>query len=328
MKSLQKYFLFYLLLFFMTACQQKKDTTESITTQEYVETPEFNSDSAYFYIKNQLDFGPRVPNSEAHKQCAQYLFQQLSFFCDTAYIEHFDAIAYDKTILKSQNIIGSFLPRAEKRILLGAHWDSRPIADHDPNPANRHLPIDGANDGASGVGVLIEIARQLHIQRPDIGIDIVFFDSEDYGTPASENIEGDWWGLGSQYWAKKAFKDEYKAEFGILLDMVGAKNAQFYHEGFSSRYAPEIISKVWGIANQLGHGKYFINEPAHPITDDHYYVNKYAYIKMIDIIHQDKQSNTGFPSFWHTVDDNISIIDKNTLFAVGTTVLAVIYAEK
>ncbi len=334
MKKNINYFLLFTLFVvinsLLTSCNDSNKGKSEVSdfSNEAIVPPSFDPDSAYAFVQAQIDFGPRVPNSKGHLQCAHYLFQLLSQYCDTAYIEHFNATAYDQTILKSQNIIGSFLPQASKRILLGAHWDSRPVADHDPNPNNHHKPIDGANDGASGIAVLLEIARQLQINKPAVGIDIVLFDAEDYGTPASENLEGDWWGLGSQYWAKKAYKNGYKADYGILLDMVGAKNATFYHEGFSSRYAPEIISKVWGMAYQLGYGQYFFNEPAHPITDDHYYVNKYAYIKMIDIIHQDKQSNTGFPAFWHTLDDNISIIDKNTLAAVGTTVLAVIYAEE
>lgn len=325
----------YLLIIFLSlltgACKEGKEKQsmgEGDNGNIQIEVPSFNSDSAFQFVKVQTDFGPRVPNTEAHEQCAFYLLEQVHRFCDTAYIQSFDAIAYDKTILKSKNIVGSFLPEAQKRVLLGAHWDSRPMADYDPNPANRNKPIDGANDGASGVGVLLEIARQLHIKNPTIGIDIVFFDSEDYGTPASENLEGDWWALGSQYWAKKAYQNGYKADYGILLDMVGGQNATFYHEGFSSLYAPEVISKIWGKAYQFGYGSYFINESANPITDDHYYVNKYAYIKMINIIHQDKNSNTGFTSVWHTLDDNISNIDKQTLEAVGKTVLAVLYDEK
>jgi hypothetical protein len=310
-----------------SCCQQKEKKSDDGAVSVGLQAPDFNADSAFYFVKLQTDFGPRVPNSVAHQKCLKQLFTLLQIYCDTAYLQNFDAVAYDKSVLKSTNIIGSFNPTASRRILLGAHWDSRPFADYDPDPKVRDKAIDGANDGASGVGVLLEVARQLRIKNPSIGVDIIFFDSEDYGTPASENLEGDWWGLGSQYWAKNAFKENYQADYGILLDMVGGSNATFYHEGFSSFYAPEIVSKVWSKAYQLGYGNYFINEAANPITDDHYYVNKLAHIKMINIIHQDKKSSTGFTSTWHTHADNISNIDKQTLKAVGETVLSVIYAE-
>ncbi len=311
-----------LIIIGITSCERKKDKREKPAAG--IECPEFSADSAFQYVKRQTDFGPRVPNTEAHANCAAFLVAELGRFCDTVEIERFDVKAYDGTVLHSQNIIGRFAPENERRIILASHWDSRPFADHDQNEANREKPIDGANDGASGVGVLLEVARQLAARNPKIGIDIIFFDAEDYGTPSSVDLPGDWWGLGSQHWARQAAATGYNAEFGILLDMVGASDATFYHESFSAYYANDIVSKVWGTANKLGYGQYFINESAHPITDDHLYVNKYANIKMIDIIHQDKKSGTGFPRVWHTLDDNISNIDKNTLSVVGTTLLAVI----
>lgn len=323
-------FIFFLIIALANySCrQQKEQAINDKGSNIQLQAPDFNVDSAFYFVKLQTDFGPRVPNSLAHQECLQQLFSLLQTYCDTVYLQNFEAFAYDKSVLKSTNLIGVFNFTAKRRILLGAHWDSRPFADYDPDPKMRDKPIDGANDGASGVGVLLEIARQLKIKNPLIGVDIIFFDSEDYGTPASENLEGDWWGLGAQYWAKSAFKQNYHADFGILLDMVGGRDATFYHEGFSSFYAPEVISKVWSKAYQLGHGSYFINEGANPIIDDHYYVNKFAHIKMINIIHQDKKSSTGFTSTWHTQADNISNIDKQTLKVVGETVLAVIYDEK
>ena len=306
----------------MMSCDNKKNKDDVVTSN--VKVPEFSADSAFLYVKKQTDFGPRVPNSEAHAGCAAFLEAELARFCDTVVVQSFDVKAYDGTVLHSKNIMGRFSPENSRRIILASHWDSRPFADHDSKEANRSKPIDGANDGASGVGVLLEIARQLSMKNPGIGIDILFFDAEDYGTPSSVDLPGDWWGLGSQYWAKQAAAANYQAEFGILLDMVGASDATFYHESFSAYYASDVVSKVWGTANKLGYGQYFINEAAHPITDDHLYVNKYANIKMIDIIHQDKKSGTGFSRVWHTLDDNINNIDKNTLHVVGTTLLAVV----
>ena len=318
----------FFLIMMANSCKNEQKNKSPKEEKSAIETPLFDADSAYAFVKAQTDFGPRVPNSEAHRQCAAYLVQKMWQFCDTVIVQNFTAITYDGKKLQCQNIIASFAPEQKNRILLAAHWDSRHIADHDPNPENRHLPIDGANDGASGVGVLMEIARQLQNKRADIGVDIIFFDAEDYGTPHSENISGDWWCLGAQHWAKNKHQQDYKALYGILFDMVGAANATFYHEGFSTRYAQPTLSKIWGKAYQLGFGKYFINSASNFITDDHYYVNTIAKIPMVNIVHQNKTGNSGFPPHWHTLQDNIHIIDKQTLDAVGKTVLAVIYDEK
>jgi Zn-dependent M28 family amino/carboxypeptidase len=186
-----------------------------------------------------------------------------------------------------------------------------------------------ANDGASGVGVLLEMARQFSIQKPEIGVDIIFFDAEDYGAP--QNYSGaseDAWCLGSQYWANNPHKAGYTAEFGILLDMVGAPNATFYKEDFSMYYAAGIVEKVWSTAATLGFSNYFRDEKTGAITDDHVYINKIAGIPSIDIIqYRNEGQNSGFGHYWHTVNDTMENIDKNTLFAVGTTVMHVVYNE-
>lgn len=314
----------------ISACNRNKnqEVKEKQEDKPSLATYSFDADSAFHFVKAQTDFGPRVPNTEAHRLCAAYLSSTMSKYCDTVIVQPFIANTYDGKKLDSRNIIASFNPKNTNRILLGAHWDSRHTADQDPNPDNWNKPIDGANDGASGVGVLMELARQLSMDKPSIGIDIIFFDAEDYGTPSSVNIPGDWWCLGSQHWARNKHTPGYKAQYGILLDMVGAYNATFYHEGVSARYAPNILSKVWGIAYKLGYGNYFINSPANYITDDHYYINTIAKIPMINIVHQDKSTNTGFFPYWHTLQDNITQIDKNTLDAVGKTLMTVIYSEQ
>ncbi|MEG1555431.1 MAG: M28 family peptidase [Bacteroidales bacterium] len=313
----------------LIGCKSENQNQEKVKIEnQTIVMPTFDSDSAFSYVKAQTDFGPRVPNTESHQLCASYLEKKLVEFCDTVFIQPFTAVAYDGKKLASKNIIGSFSPEKESRILLAAHWDSRPMADHDPNPDNRNKAIDGANDGASGVGVLLEVARQLQLKNPEIGVDIVFFDAEDYGTPESVDIPGDWWCLGAQYWARNQHVKNYHADFGIVLDMVGASDAKFYHEGISSYYAQDVIAKIWSAAYKLGHGNYFINQSANPVTDDHYYVNKIARIKMIDIIHQDMTTGTGFCSVWHTTHDQIDQIDKAPLQAVGTTLLEIIYNEK
>lgn len=319
--------LFLLTVLLFTACNQTKQSTQK--NEETINVPTFSSDSAYLYIQQQVDFGPRVPNTAAHKACASFLSATLKRFGANVIEQQAELTAFDGTILQAINIIGSFNPEAEMRVMLFAHWDTRPWADHDANPENRKKPVLGANDGASGVGVLLEIARQIGIQKPNIGIDIIFFDAEDYGAPEtfSGNTE-DSWCLGTQYWAKNPHVPGYRARYGILLDMVGAPQATFLREQISEYYAPHIVEKVWSQANNLGFGQYFVNKKGGAITDDHLYVNKLAGIPSIDIIQYDTDSESGFGHYWHTVNDTMDNIDKNTLRAVGTTVMHVIYKEK
>lgn len=327
-----KHLLFILIaiaLFSFTGCKQKRQTTPETPDEgrPTVTVPSFDADSAYAFVAAQTAFGPRVPGTKAHTGCAAWLEETLGRFTHDITTQRFVSRAWNNQILNGVNIIGSFNPEARKRILLCAHWDSRPYADHDPDLANHRKPIDGANDGASGVGVLLELARLIRDHGIETGIDIIFFDLEDYGEPQDEYTDNrDTWALGSQYWAATPHTPGYHAAFGILLDMVGAKDATFYLEGTSMSYAPEIMRRVWRTAHQLGYTNYFILQESNPITDDHYYINKIAGIPTIDIIHQDPATKSGFFKYWHTVNDNIDNIDKNTLKAVGQTVLQVVYS--
>ena len=309
--------------------KENSNRTEETETQTLIQAPAFNADSAYAYIDAQVKFGPRVPNSPAHKTCGNYLASQLERFGAKVYNQYADLMAYNGAILKARNIIGAYKPDTKRRVMLCAHWDSRPYADQDEERYH-HTPIDGANDGASGVGVLLEIARQIQLQAPAVGIDIVFFDAEDYGIPDFYKgpYKPDTWCLGSQYWGRIPHVSDYKARFGILLDMVGAKGAAFYYEGFSARTANNVMKKIWNTAERLGYGQYFIKQEGGEVTDDHVYVNRFRGIPCVDIIHYDIQGNTGFNPTWHTTDDTIENIDKATLQAVGQTVMEVIYNEK
>ena len=313
------------------SCGSSKRSDNTIEKEEVnnIQAPAFCADSAFLYVKKQVDFGPRVPNTDAHKKCGEYIANELERFGAKIYNQNIDLVAYDGTILKSRNIIGEYNPEAKKRVLLFAHWDSRPYADNDIEK-NHHTPIDGANDGASGVGVLLEIARQIQKQSPAIGIDIAFFDAEDYGIPEfyTGNYKTDTWCLGSQYWGRIPHKPNYKAKYGILLDMVGGKNATFYYEGYSKRTANNVMKKIWKTAESIGYENVFIKENGGEITDDHIYVNRFRQFPCVDIIHYDANTGTGFNPTWHTVDDNIENIDKATLQAVGQTIIQVIYNEK
>ncbi len=293
-----------------------------------VEVPSFNADSAFNFVATQVGFGPRVPNTEAHRACADWLAETLGRFSDTLYIQEARVRAFDGTVLNIRNIIGAFRPERRHRILLCAHWDSRPFADWDEDPAMHYEPIDGANDGASGVGVLLEVARQLAGNPIGPGVDIIFFDAEDYGKhEAATGANGDSWALGSQYWARNPHRSGYEASYGILLDMVGARDATFKREGFSMLYAPTVVRKVWATAGRLGYGHHFTDRDGTYVTDDHYYVNTIRNIPTINIIHLDDSTPHGFFPQWHTRGDRLDIIDPNTLKAVGRTVLTVLFEE-
>lgn len=292
-----------------------------------VERPEFNEDSAFQFVEKQVSFGPRVPNTKAHRKAAKYLVSKLRAWGLNVIEQQSKVKAYDGTSLAITNIVGEYLPELKNRILLFAHWDSRHLADHDT--IDTELPILGANDGGSGVGILLEIARQIQIVRPNIGVDIVFFDGEDYGQPSNvgQYSSMDSWCLGSQYWSNNPHRPNYSANFGILLDMVGAKNAYFTKEAYSRKYAPHVLEKVWNIASTLGHQNHFVfNESEHVGVDDHVYVNKIRRIPSIDIIQYDPNTKA-FAPHWHTHQDNMDVIDKNTLGAVGETVLATVLQE-
>jgi hypothetical protein len=308
-----------------TASQQ--DTTKPKST---VKIPDFNSDSAYESVRTQLAFGPRVPNTPVHGKCAAYLVGKLKTYSKDVVVQKGTIRAYNGTLLNFQNIITSWKPETNNRILLCAHWDSRPYADHDRDPKNWRKPVDAANDGASGVGVLVEIARQLNLANPSIGVDIILFDVEDYGPPQDQTTAGSdqFWGQGAQYWANNPHKTDYFARYGILLDMVGAKNATFLMEGYSMEYAADIVKSVWSAGSRIGYSSYFLLEKGGYITDDHIPINRIRNIPTIDLIHLDKNSETGFYPYWHTTGDTFDKIDKNTLKVVGQTLLTVIYEEQ
>ncbi|MDD5507718.1 MAG: M28 family peptidase [Bacteroidales bacterium] len=326
------FFVFIFILLFTVGCKRKEKPAppEPQTVEQKVAVPAFNADSAFGFVRAQVDFGPRIPNTEAHRACARYLAGKMRQYTPDVIEQKGKVRAYDGTVLNFNNIIASFRPGEKARVLLCAHWDSRHIADHDPDPALRKTPVTGANDGASGVGVLIEVARQLSLAAPGIGVDIIFFDAEDYGPPEDSQIRSgnDFWGLGSQYWANNPHMPGYTARFGILLDMVGAAGARFPREAFSSYYAPDIHNKVWNKAHQAGFGEYFIYDDGGLINDDHYYINKIRRIPTIDIIHLDPNSTNGsFFNYWHTTEDTLDKIDPYMLKVVGQTVLEVIYEE-
>jgi Zn-dependent M28 family amino/carboxypeptidase len=324
--------LFLLLVFALTGAYFVWKPAAELPAAEVniVETPDFKEDSAYSFVAQQVAFGPRVPGSEASQNTLQFLVAKLKSYGWTVTEQPFTAFRYDGKKLQGTNIIAQFQPAIAKRILLSSHWDARSIADKDS--VRKDEPIDAANDGASGVGVLLEIARNLHEAKtkPAVGVDIVLFDLEDHGEP--EDYTGEHkpnsWALGSQHWAANLVPANYRPYYGILLDMVGGKGAMFPHEGTSMQYAPGIVRSVWATAADLGYSNLFVDQDAFGISDDHTAVNEIAKIQMIDLIDL-RASNGGFEfgSFHHTHADNLANIDKSTLKAVGQTLLQVLYRE-
>lgn len=331
MKIIKTSIAFLLLIaILITSCKPDSSTTNTVenTSKKTYPVPKFERDSAYKFVAKQVSFGPRLPNTDGHKACKEWLVASLRSFGAKVIEQDFQVKAYTGTTLNATNIIAQYNPENNKRILLAAHWDTRHIADSPLSTERQNEPILGADDGGSGVGVLLEVARILQANPiEDMGIDIVLFDAEDHGENEGDNINS--WALGSQHWSRNPHvSGTQKPKYGILLDMVGSKGAQFPKEEISRAYAPQLTDKIWKLANDMGYGNFFTNVNGGSVTDDHYFVNSIAKIPMVDIINLPLNSNNkGFGSHWHTHNDNMEVINHRTLRAVGQVLLAIIYRE-
>ena len=312
----------------MTGCGNMKKGSDA--TMATPVGPAFQADSAYSYCEQQCLFGPRTMNSDAHEQCGQWIATKFRSFGLQVTQQKAELKGYDGTMLRSTNIIASFKPELADRVMLCAHWDSRPWADNDPDEQNWQQPVMAANDGASGVAVMLEVARQL----PDtlcIGVDFICFDAEDWGVPQWSDApdDADSWALGAQHWAQNLHAEGYKPRYAILLDMVGGQGARFFRELYSKRYAPQVVERVWQAAQVMGFGSYFPKKDGGMITDDHVPVNQVAGIPCIDIIpyYPDCEASSFGPT-WHTVNDDMQHIDPGTLKAVGQTLVQVLFSEQ
>ncbi len=306
------------------SCKPQQSTSSSTEAQDEATVKQvvtFDGLSALNLVMAQCEFGPRVPGTPAHSNCAAWLEQRLKMWCDSTIVQEGVVTTFDNKKLNIKNFVGIFNPEASSRILLLAHWDCRPWADNDPDPAKHKEPVMGANDAASGVAVLLELARQMNAKRPSAGVDILLVDAEDWGEDDNE----DSWALGTQYWAKNPHVAGYSAQFGILLDMVGAHGAQFSKEVMSMQYAASVVNEVWSVAQDSGFGSYFSSDIGGAVTDDHIVINRMG-IKCIDIIDLRSEGETGFFAGWHTTDDTMHWIDKDVLKAVGQTVANVVYS--
>ncbi|MBI1225728.1 MAG: M28 family peptidase [Bacteroidetes bacterium] len=289
--------------------------------------PKFERDSAFEFVAKQVSFGPRVPNTEAQKQCKDWLVAKLTAYGLKVTEQPFSAKAFTGKTLNGINIIAQYKPEAAKRIFIASHWDSRFQADSPLETERKNEPILGADDGASGVGIILEIARTLQANPADMGVDFILYDAEDYGDDSDTEPNPKSWCFGSQHWASNLVPSGYSPKYGILLDMVGAKGTKFTKEAVSMNFAPTVMNKLWKTGQNLGYTNYFSEDKSGAVTDDHYFVNTIAHIPMIDIIGKSATGETGFGAHWHTHNDNIDIIDVRTLRAVGQTLLEVIYQE-
>ncbi len=312
-----------IILWFAASCKTDNKKTNVAETKTELTFPAFNKDSAYQFVRQQINFGPRIPNSPAHEKCADWFVEKFESYGAVVIVQKFQAKAFDGIMLNGKNIIAQLNPTIKRRLIFAAHWDTRPWADSDPDPANHKKTFDSADDGPSGVAVLLELARVLQSQPvKGIGIDFVLFDLEDYG---QEN-NNDSWALGSKYWSGNLHSPGYRAQYGVLLDMVGASNPGFYIEDYSMMYAKDVVEKVWNLAESEGYGGSFPKRSGGGVMDDHYYVNEIAKIPMIDIIN--RPDGKKFPFYHHTMKDNMNVIDPYTLQMVGRLLVKLIYREE
>lgn len=316
---------FSLLILSLTGCKEEPaKTPEKSVEKKAVKVPPFDGELAFRLVEKQLSFGVREPGTEGHSACKDWIADYMDSIGLKVEVQEFKAERFDRKKLKGYNIMAQFNPEKKNRVLLAAHWDTRFMAEKDPNDDMKEKPILGADDGATGVAVLMAIAQVVTKNPIDLGVDFLFLDLEDQGNANGGN---DSWALGAQYWARNKVPSGYRAKYGILLDMVGAKHAAFGREGYSVRFANNYLDKVWDLAKKMGYGDLFQDFNSGAIADDHYYINAIGRIPMIDIINRPMKTESGFGEYHHTHEDDIEIVDTRTLRVVGQVVTAVLYRE-
>lgn len=299
-----------LLLLAVAGCPDADGDAPLLDRRTRVDRPDFRAERAFELLEQQVAFGPRVPGTEGHRRQLEWMVEYLRERADTVILQPFTHVTSAGERLELTNVFARFHPEARERVLLLAHWDTRPMADQDPNPANRERPVPGANDGASGVAVLLELADHFHRQPPPIGVDLLLTDGEDYGPEIEDML------LGARYFAAN-LPAGFRPLYGVLLDMVANRNPRFPIEGYSAQYAPEVARRVWAVAEQLGYGDIFVNTVGQSISDDHIPLNQ-AGIRTINII------DFNYP-YWHTVQDVPENTSAETLRIVGEVVAELVY---
>ena len=273
---------------------------------------EFAAARAFGYLEQQMQFGPRVPGTPAHERTGDWILEHLRATADTVAVQSFTHATRQGATLRLRNFLARFRPAATERVLFLAHWDTRPHADQAANLAQQRLPVPGANDGASGVALLLGVADVLKAKPPTVGVDLLFVDGEDYGNFVTDSNDVL---IGSRYFARHQ-PPGYQPLFAVLFDMVADKDQQFYYEGNSQAVAPEVVDRVWRVAADLGYGRVFIPGVRHTLTDDHVALQQ-AGIHAIDVVDFD------YP-YWHTTDDTIDKVSAASLQVVGDVAIALV----
>jgi glutaminyl-peptide cyclotransferase len=277
---------------------------------------EFDGAQAMSYVENQMAFGPRVPNSEGHRRTGDWILERLRMTADSVWEQPFLHVTEDGDTLRLRNLCGKFRPEQAERVLYVAHWDTRPRADRSANLGAQRLPVPGANDGASGVAVLLAIADALALLPPVYGVDLLFVDGEDYGDfGAAEDVL-----IGSRYYSEHLDPEVPNPLFAVVWDMVGDSDLTIYQEYNSLRGAPEVVQRVWAQAEELGYGRIFRQERGRTITDDHVPLLEVG-IRAIDVIDLDYGLNN---RYWHTLEDTVDKLSVESLQAVGDVALALL----
>lgn len=304
-------------------CREGRDQGATL-----VEAATFNADSAFAYLKRQVAMGPRVSGTPANEQCRAYIVSELMRHgVDTVMVQTGEVTAYNGDVLPIGNVFARIEPELSDRVLLVAHYDTRPWADSDPDSGNHNQPVLGANDGASGVAVLLEVARVLRDARPAVGVDFLFVDAEDYGQSAGFDLHDETWCLGTQHWlTEMPYAPDALPRYGVLLDMVGGMGAKFHREYFSDRAASSVVDRVWCVAASSGYGDRFVNSRGGAVIDDHVFLNQ-AGIPTVNIIETKNEQTRSFAPTWHTVNDNIDHIEPASLKAAGQTVVNLLHSE-
>jgi len=300
---------------FAAACERPDDVDSRTTrTLPEVEAPPFDGQAAFALLERQVEFGPRVPGSPGHAAQLAWMEEFLRERADTVILQHFDHRAKRGGTIRMTNVFARFRPELPDRVLFLAHWDTRPTADNDPDPSRRNEPILGANDGASGVAVLLQLADVLSRHSPPIGVDLLFTDGEDFGPDEMY--------LGATYFAANPVPGPgYRPLYGVLVDMVGDRNPVFPIEPISYDFAPEVVERVWRLAAELGYGHIFVRRRQVPISDDHVPLNR-AGIRTIDIIDFDYGPGN---AYWHTHRDVVENTAPEGLEAVGTVLTGLVF---
>lgn len=295
------------------ACGRAGGEPEGGSSAASIPYPIFDGGSAYELVKRQVAFGPRIPGTEGHRAMANWMAEYLAQRADTLIVQRFTHVTVDGDTLPLLNLLARFRPSDSPAILLLAHWDTRPMSDQAQDPEQREQPVPGANDGASGTAILLELADMFKRSPPPRGVDLLFVDGEDYGDFSADRDVF----LGSRHFAAN-MPEGYSAEFGVLLDMVGDRDLQLYVESYSNRRAPEIVDRVWSIARRMGFGDIFIRETGYTVKDDHLPLND-AGIPTINVIDFHEYA------YWHTPDDTPDKVSASSLGVVGAVIARLVY---